>query len=119
MLNLRYRLHFLVPHSQRPTTGFSFFSGDLGMGDCKTYFAMQCEVCCLDIRCAVPTDEKQTMPFVCNLLGFTFCYDCDFATECCLTIKELKQKDQDGEFTEALDTVAGDIPPLSSLRPAV
>jgi hypothetical protein len=88
------------------------------MGDCKTYFAVQCEACCLDVRCAVPTDEELTMPFVCNMLGYTFCYDCEFATECCKTIGELKKKEEAGEFSEPLETAVADIPPISSLRSA-
>jgi len=83
---------------KRPTTGCSCFSGDLNMGDCKTYYAMQANLCCCESRCAIPTDEDRTMPFLCNFLGWTFCYDCEFASACCKSISELKKKEAAGDL---------------------
>jgi len=64
------------------------------MGDCKTYYALQVAACCIETRCAIPT-SNDTVPFICNIFGFTFCFNCDFVSFCCKPISVMLGKERE------------------------
>ena len=75
-----------------PNDWFSCAHVDLKCGDCKTLCALRAAVCCLELRCAVPTNSRTTVPWMVNFLGFTFNYQWSMPMVCCASIGDLKEQ---------------------------
>lgn len=76
--------------------------GSSHCGDFKsrgfTCTAMQVDACCLECRCAIPTNSEKSVPFIVNCFGFTLLYQwailpCSFLS----TIGELKRDTHDNQ----------------------
>jgi hypothetical protein len=68
------------------------YSTTCHLGGCRTCCASICNCCCIDMRCALPTDTNKTVPFIFNCCGFTLWYNLSFPLSCNSTLGQLKIK---------------------------
>jgi hypothetical protein len=75
-----------------PDDWFACYSESCNCGGIQSIAAMQCAVCCCDIRISIPTNSQTLVPFIVNVCGLTLLFQWKTQLSCCAPVGELKKR---------------------------